>query len=94
MQSAWSNPKPMGVCASVPSRPRAVTALVVGAMRAALSRAGLVEVGRSAVNSTESWRQLGNPGRLTILLWVYIAQAVAGSVIGFTAPFLYYFGVL
>jgi hypothetical protein len=28
------------------------------------------------------------------LFWVYLAQALAGSVIGFTAPFLYYFGVL
>jgi hypothetical protein len=40
------------------------------------------------------WRQLTDPRRLTILFWVYLAQALAGSVIGFTAPFLYYFGVL
>ncbi len=38
--------------------------------------------------------KIGNPRRLTILLWVYVAQALAGSVIGFAAPFLYYFGVL
>jgi len=40
------------------------------------------------------WRQMANPRRLTILFWVYLAQAVTGSVIGFTAPFLYYFGLL
>jgi hypothetical protein len=31
---------------------------------------------------------------LAVLFWLYVAQAVAGSVIGFTAPFLYFFGVL
>jgi hypothetical protein len=40
------------------------------------------------------WRPITDPRRLTILFWVYVAQALAGSVIGFTAPFLYYFGVL
>jgi hypothetical protein len=35
-----------------------------------------------------------NPHRLAILFWLYIAQALAGSVVGFAAPFLYYFGVL
>jgi hypothetical protein len=40
------------------------------------------------------WRQITDSRRLTILFWVYIAQAIVGSVIGFTAPFLYYFGVL
>jgi hypothetical protein len=35
-----------------------------------------------------------NPRHLAILFWVYVAQALAGSLIGFTAPFLYYFGVL
>jgi hypothetical protein len=40
------------------------------------------------------WRPLTDPRRLTILFWVYLAQAIVGSVIGFTAPFLYYFGVL
>jgi hypothetical protein len=39
-------------------------------------------------------RQLADPRRLTILFWIYIAQALAGSVVGFTAPFLYYFGFL
>ena len=39
-------------------------------------------------------RQMVNGRRLTILLWIYVAQALAGSVIGFAAPFLYYFGVL
>jgi hypothetical protein len=34
------------------------------------------------------------PRHLAILFWVYVAQALAGSLIGFTAPFLYYFGVL
>jgi hypothetical protein len=43
---------------------------------------------------TSYWRQIGNPRRLTILFWVYLAQAVAGSVIGFIAPFLHYFGFL
>jgi len=42
------------------------------------------------------WRRViaTNPRRLTILFWVYVAQALTGSLIGFTAPFLYYFGVL
>jgi hypothetical protein len=35
-----------------------------------------------------------NPRSLRYLFWVYVAQAVAGSVVGFTAPFLYYFGFL
>jgi len=35
-----------------------------------------------------------NPRHLAILFWVYVAQALAGSLIGFTAPFLYYFGFL
>jgi hypothetical protein len=41
---------------------------------------------------------MGNPRHnlrhLTILFWVYVAQALAGSLIGFAAPFLYFFGVL
>jgi hypothetical protein len=41
-----------------------------------------------------TWRRMTVTRRLTILFWVYLAQAVAGSVIGFTAPFLYYFGFL
>jgi hypothetical protein len=46
-------------------------------------------------SQVRDWRQITDPRRrLTILFWVYIAQAVAGSVIGFTAPFLYYFGLL
>jgi len=45
-------------------------------------------------SQTSYWRQITDPRRLTILFWVYLAQAVAGSVIGFTAPFLYYFGFL
>jgi hypothetical protein len=42
------------------------------------------------------WRRViaTNPRHLAILFWVYVAQAIAGSLIGFTAPFLYYFGVL
>jgi hypothetical protein len=39
-------------------------------------------------------RQMVNPGRLTIFFWLYLAQATAGSVIGFILPFLYYFGFL
>jgi hypothetical protein len=35
-----------------------------------------------------------NLRHLTILFWIYVAQALAGSLIGFTAPFLYFFGVL
>lgn len=31
---------------------------------------------------------------VAILLWVYVGQAVAGSLIGFATPFLHYFGVL
>jgi hypothetical protein len=40
------------------------------------------------------WRQKTNPRLLAVLLWLYVAQAVAGSAIGFTAPFLYLFGFL
>jgi hypothetical protein len=42
--------------------------------------------------------RLGNPRHnlrhLAILFWIYVAQALAGSLIGFAAPFLYFFGVL
>jgi hypothetical protein len=44
--------------------------------------------------SNRNWRQIASPRRLTILFWLYIAQALAGSVVGFTAPLLYYFGFL
>lgn len=37
---------------------------------------------------------VGNPRHLAFLFWAYVAQAAAGSLIGFTAPFLYYFGLL
>jgi hypothetical protein len=40
------------------------------------------------------WRRIATSRRLTIFFWVYVSQAVAGSVAGFIAPFLYYFGVL
>jgi hypothetical protein len=40
------------------------------------------------------WRRITKHHRLAVLFWLYVAQAVAGSVIGFTAPFLYFFGVL
>jgi hypothetical protein len=40
------------------------------------------------------WRQITDSRHLMILFWVYLAQAVAGSVIGFTVSFLYYFGFL
>jgi hypothetical protein len=53
-----------------------------------------LEFGRSVSNPPRPWRKLAKPGRLTVFLWIYVAQAVAGSVIGFAAPFLYYFGVL
>jgi hypothetical protein len=55
-----------------------------------LSRARDLQRGSQA----RYWWQITDPRRLTILLWVYLAQAVVGSVIGFTAPFLYYFGLL
>lgn len=41
-----------------------------------------------------AWRRMVNGHRLTILFWLYVAQALAGSLVGFAAPFLYYFGVL
>lgn len=41
-----------------------------------------------------AWRRMVNGRRLTILFWLYVAQALAGSLVGFAAPFLYYFGVL
>jgi hypothetical protein len=40
------------------------------------------------------WHRIATSRRLTIFFWVYVSQAVAGSVAGFIAPFLYYFGVL
>jgi hypothetical protein len=40
------------------------------------------------------WRRITEHRRLAVLIWLYIAQAVAGSVIGFIAPFLYFFGLL
>jgi hypothetical protein len=51
---------------------------------------------RAAVpsRSSRNWRQIAGPRPLAILFWLYIAQALAGSVVGFTAPFLYYFGFL
>jgi hypothetical protein len=49
---------------------------------------------RAGSSRSGSWRQIANPRRLTILFWLYIAQAIAGSAVGFTTPFLYYFGVL
>jgi hypothetical protein len=41
-----------------------------------------------------SWRQIVSPKRLSLLFWLYVVQAVAGSAVGFAVPFLYYFGVL
>ena len=41
-----------------------------------------------------AWQRMVNGRQLTILFWIYVAQAVAGSMVGFAAPFLYYFGVL
>jgi hypothetical protein len=51
--------------------------------------------GRQSPLQTQ-WRRViaTNPRHLAILFWAYVAQALAGSLIGFTAPFLYYFGVL
>jgi hypothetical protein len=40
------------------------------------------------------WPQITDVRRLTIFFWVYLAQAAAGLVVGFTVPFLYYFGFL
>ena len=48
---------------------------------------------RCSRSGVSNWRQIANP-RLTLLFWFYVAQAVAGTAVGFTAPFLYYFGVL
>jgi hypothetical protein len=42
----------------------------------------------------QHWPQITNVRRLTIFFWVYLAQAAAGLVVGFTVPFLYYFGFL
>jgi len=49
---------------------------------------------RSSRSDVSNWRQIANPRHLTLLFWFYVAQAVAGTAVGFTAPFLYYFGVL
>jgi hypothetical protein len=40
------------------------------------------------------WRRIAIPRRLTIFFWIYLSQAVAGSVAGFIVPFLYFFGLL
>jgi hypothetical protein len=43
---------------------------------------------------TIHWRRIATPRRLTLFFWIYVSQAVAGSVAGFVVPFLYYFGIL
>jgi hypothetical protein len=40
------------------------------------------------------WRRVASRRRLTIFFWIYLSQAVAGSVAGFIVPFLYFFGLL
>jgi hypothetical protein len=50
--------------------------------------------GRLSPLQTQWRRTIATNPRLAILFWVYVAQALAGSLIGFIAPFLYYFGVL
>jgi hypothetical protein len=56
---------------------------------------GVLRPGATTVRlfGSSPWRNIAHR-RLTIFLWVYIAQALAGFVIGFAAPFFYYFGVL
>jgi hypothetical protein len=53
---------------------------------------------RAALVLPAAKTRLGDPRHnlrhLAILFWIYVAQAIAGSLIGFTAPFLYFFGVL
>jgi hypothetical protein len=49
---------------------------------------------QSSLQTQWRWMIAINPRHLAILFWVYVVQALAGSLIGFTAPFLYYFGVL
>jgi hypothetical protein len=63
-------------------RPRAITIPI------------LVSSEPAAVRSGPRRREVAISRRLKILLWVYIAQALTGSVVGFAVPFLYYFGVL
>jgi hypothetical protein len=55
--------------------------------RAAMPRA-------QTLNTRTIKARRANPRHLAILFWVYVAQALAGSLIGFIAPFLYFFGVL
>jgi hypothetical protein len=70
--------------------PRAIFSTISGSAFDARARQG-----RQCPLQTQ-WRRViaTNPRHLAILFWVYVAQALAGSLIGFTAPFLYYFGVL
>jgi hypothetical protein len=59
-------------------------------LRRTLGRGRDLQLGAQA----SYWRQIRSTRRMALLFWLYVAQAVAGSVIGFTAPFLYFFGVL
>lgn len=57
-------------------------------LKRSLSRARDLQLGPQV----RHWPQITR--RLSIFFWVYLAQAAAGLVIGFTVPFLYYFGFL
>jgi hypothetical protein len=45
-------------------------------------------------SSQMHWREITRPRRMILFFWAYVAQALAGSLVGFTIPFLYYFGLL
>jgi hypothetical protein len=92
MRSAWSKLKSiLGRGRGLLLRRGATSMLVPVPNPVTVSRRAAVT---ASSRSNRFWRQLTNPRRLTILFWVYLAQALAGSVVGFTAPFLYYFGFL
>jgi hypothetical protein len=61
-----------------------------GAMQSRAAQQPGLQLGAPAI----PWRRIATSRRLTLFFWVYISQAVAGSVAGFIVPFLYYFGVL
>ena len=85
MRSASSKPMRIGLCGrDLQIRPRPTIDPIDGEAVLDLPM----------VKSRRAWRQMVNGRRLTILFWIYVAQALAGSMIGFAAPFLYYFGVL
>jgi hypothetical protein len=43
---------------------------------------------------SEESREMTCPRTLKIFFWTYVAQALAGTLIGFSMPLFYHFGLL